>query len=649
MTIALNGSTLVTVDFSLDANKSASETVQQAANFINSQIQAQAGYGSDVKLATVDSTTGAIKLTGPADGAGTISASGAAAGKLGLTDASGAHTVAASGSAGNTVSVNLAGDNATSAVATGSAAAPTNIATGTSATMALNIDGTTVNANFANDVNAAGTAAALTSSTLGVSASSTTDVSALQGTAGTVSTAKLGTLGVDTVVNVQAGNQAAIATVTGTKPAGVTSDTLGTVNLASFAAAAATITTSLGSASDPDLTGLDLSQFAATKATAVGGTLGTDANSAVDLSAFKATAATTTGTQSLATSGLDLTAYQATRASYTGTSVAASGSADMTGSLSGLGNSLIISVGTGSGTITHAIDIHGAANLQAVADDINNDTGGGGLNNGTNKITASVVNGALKLTNDATNTTAGANNTIGIVANDASLAVGLSTSGQIANTTASGVDATKLDLTVSTLGTTEAKSVGTTLTDDAGLTTALNACAATLDITLDHLPTVHVAVANLTSFVAVQGAIGAALHAVDSSYLADGTDVVLRQRCRRYNDPQQDPGHIGQPHHCCQRGQDRAGPGGHHQRHGNHGLRDAQPRRQRPDGCCRHRRSNQRRGGGDGRNQNFCQRRHGQHGWNHHSCGQHHGFCERRQCDKQRALHCSGPDLGQRQ
>ena len=89
MTIALNGSKSVTVDFSLDANKSASETVQQAANFINSQIQAQAGYGSDVKLATVDSATGAIKLTGPADGAGTISASGTAAGKLGLTDALG--------------------------------------------------------------------------------------------------------------------------------------------------------------------------------------------------------------------------------------------------------------------------------------------------------------------------------------------------------------------------------------------------------------------------------------------------------------------------------------------------------------------------------------------------------------------------------
>ena len=77
-----------------------------------------------------------------------------------MTDASGAHTVAASGSAGNTVSVNLAGGDATGAIATGSAAAPANVATGTSATMALNIDGTTVNANFANDVNAAGEAAA---------------------------------------------------------------------------------------------------------------------------------------------------------------------------------------------------------------------------------------------------------------------------------------------------------------------------------------------------------------------------------------------------------------------------------------------------------------------------------------------------------
>ncbi len=522
MTIALNGSTSVNVDFSLDANKSASETVQQAANFINSQIQSQAGYGSDVKLATVDSASNTIKLTGPADGAGTISASGTAAGKLGLTDASGAHTVAASGSAGNTVSVNLAGGDATSAIATGSAAAPTNIATGTSATMALNIDGTTVNANFANDVNAAGAAAALTSTALGVSAASTTDVSALQGTAGTVSTAKLGTLGVNTVVNVQAGNQAAIATVTGTKPATVTDDTHGTVDLTSFAAAKATVTTSLGSVSDPDLSALNLNQFDATAAKAVGGTLGTDANSAIDLSAFKATAATTTSTVSLPTSGLDLSAYKATEASYTGTSVAASGTADMSGSLTGLGNSLSISIADGTVSRSNSINISSAGTLQDVADLVNNDAtlnaGGAGT-----FVHATVVNGALKLDNVSPAMTAGAANTISIVANDASLAVGLSGAGQVTNTTSSGGNATTLNLTVSTLTTTQASITGSAIAGGATYSSALGADM--LHITMDNLAAVDVDITGATGTADVMSKIGVALHAVDSNYAVDGSDV----------------------------------------------------------------------------------------------------------------------------
>ena len=524
MSLTLNGSTSVTVDFALDSNKSGTETAQKAADFINSQIQAQAGYGSDVKLATVDSVTNAIVLAGPADGAGSISASGAAATALGLTQASGAVSVGPSGSVGNTVSVNLAGGDATSAMATGSMAAPLTVATGAK-TLALQIDGVSVNADFSMDLNGAGEVATLTGASLGASAASTANVSALQGAAGTLSTATLGVLGVNTTVDVQAGNQAAIATVTGSS---VSVNATTAVNLTAFVAMAATVTgAALGVIANPVLTGLNLAQFAATKATAVGGTLGTDVNSAVNLSAFAATAATTTGAVSLATSGLDLTAYQATRATYTGTSVAASGAADMTGSLSGLGNSLIISIGTGSGTITHAIDIHGAISLNAVASLINLDTGVGvGLNETSNKVTASVVNGALKLTNDATNTTAGVANTISIVANTASEAVGLSASGQIANTTAAGVAATKLDVTVATLGTTAATKVGTPRADDAALATAIGVLATTLNITLDNLPTVNVTLTGLTTFAAVKSAIGVALHAVDSSYLASGNDVV---------------------------------------------------------------------------------------------------------------------------
>jgi len=491
MTLTLNGNSTVTVNFGLDANQSGTETAQQAADFINNQIQTQAGYGSDVKLATVDSATNTIVLTGPPDGAGTISASGTAASALGLTAVSGATIVAASGSAGNTVSVNLAGDDATGAVATGTAAAAANIATGTN-TMELNIDGTAVNANFANDVNAAGTAAAFTSATLGSNgAASTVGLSSLQGTAASI--AGGGITGVTSpspsgTVNLS-GYAAVKAASTGTAIAGATSATAGSVDLSGFAATSASTTSAAlgtGGTADPTLSTL-LSGYAAKAATVTGGALGTSANTAVgagyalDVTQFAAAAASATGTTQLASTGLNLGAFAAQAAVMTGTAVAANDTA----TISALGNlnpadtsdNLIITVNDGTNTYTHAVNISGATNLDGVVSAINNDTT---LNaGGTHHVVASDANGVLTLTSggDLAGGATGAAKTITVAANNASLAVGLSTSGQIANSTAQGANYTGLQLTVDTPA--QAASATTGATANTGTSLNLSQFAAT--------------------------------------------------------------------------------------------------------------------------------------------------------------------------
>ncbi len=454
LTLALNGSTTpVTVDFTKDSNQGAAETLQQAANFINSQIQAQAGYGSDVQLATVNSATNTLKLSGPADGAGTIVASGAAASALGLSAASGANIVAASGSAGNTVSVNLAGGDATSALAAGSAAAPTNIATGTN-TLALKIDGVAVNANFANDANAAGSAAIVTSATLGASPSSTLNISALQGGVASISTGSLGSSGAASTVDVHTGFTAAAPTVTGTSIAA--NDTAATIDLTSFAAKAASVTgTALGVIADPTLNSLNLSQYAATAAIATGGSLGTDANSAVNLSAFAATAATTTSTKTLAATGLDFSAFGATSAVMNGTAVAP----DDTSSIAAVTS---LATGTPDGKLIingSILDLSGCTSLDSVVTQIGSDVAG---------VTASDANGVLTLTTTAT----GASATIDVAANSASKALGLAGASQIADSTQAGVDATKLSVTVDSTTKTFDLSGVTTL---AGIVSAINA------------------------------------------------------------------------------------------------------------------------------------------------------------------------------
>ena len=473
MTLTLNGSTTVTVDFTQDANQSGTESLQKAANFINSQIQSQAGYGSDVQMAIADTATNTIKLTGPADGAGTIMAAGIAADALGLSAAMNANIVAASGSAGNTVSVNLAGGDASGATITGSAAAPATIATGTN-TMAFSVDGTTVNADFSNDVNAAGTAAAFTSSPIGLNgAASTLDVSALQGGAATVTGS---VVGVSPASTLSLGGYAATqaqetgTNITGTSGTGASS----VVDLSGFVAtSASTVSAALGTGgtANPTITSL-VSGFAAKAAIVTGGAIGTSPatlvgpGQAIDVSQFAATKASASGTTQLASTGLDFSADNAKAAVMSSSSAVAANGTDTVSALAGLdptvsGNKLSISVSDGITTYAHTIDLHAAGNLNTVANDINTDTT---LNaGGTHHVVASVSNGELVLTSgaDLVGGATGVQNTITVAANAASQVLNLSTPGQIGNSTAQGANYAGLQLTVDTAAT-PAATTGTT-------------------------------------------------------------------------------------------------------------------------------------------------------------------------------------------
>jgi hypothetical protein len=187
--------TSVNVNFSLDANKATNESLANVVKYINSQVNAAMGWGSNVQLATVSGSNGSstINLTDPyADSSSTISVqSNTTATALGLTgSATGTDAV------GNTVTVNLAGGDATAATATStaSATAMTNgILTSGGGTVNFTIDGQAVSANFANDTTLvggiaanAGTAAVLTGSQLGPLPSSQINLSSLQAQAASV-------------------------------------------------------------------------------------------------------------------------------------------------------------------------------------------------------------------------------------------------------------------------------------------------------------------------------------------------------------------------------------------------------------------------------------------------------------------------------
>jgi flagellin len=164
-TLALNvNGTAVSVNFGNDANKSATESWQNVVNYINSQVDAQMGWGSDVKLAQITpSTSGAtssITLTDPyADSNSTVTVTTGSA-LLGLATN---QTATGTGPVGNTVTLNLAGGNATAATVTGGNTVGPNVNTATGS-LTFSIDGTTVNAAL---TNAGATAAAVTGSSFG--------------------------------------------------------------------------------------------------------------------------------------------------------------------------------------------------------------------------------------------------------------------------------------------------------------------------------------------------------------------------------------------------------------------------------------------------------------------------------------------------
>jgi flagellin len=176
--LALNvNGTAVSVDFTKDANKGATESLANVANYINSSVNAAMGWGSDVKVATVTGAgaTSQLVLTDPmananstltvtADGTGTTNTSSSFV--LGLSTTNGeVSTSTGTGAVGNTVTVNLAGGDATAASTTGTANLSTGVDTtgGLSAngangtggnSLSFSINGTGATALFANDTNA---------------------------------------------------------------------------------------------------------------------------------------------------------------------------------------------------------------------------------------------------------------------------------------------------------------------------------------------------------------------------------------------------------------------------------------------------------------------------------------------------------------
>jgi flagellin len=165
------------------------ETLSQVASYINSQVNATMGWGSSVNLASIAGTgaNSTITLTDPyANSSSNLAvAAGATGVALGLTTS--LHPTASStgtGSAASTVTLNMAGGDAKSAAYTSATPAAATINTAV-ANAALNftVDGKTVNANFANDVNSAGTAAILTGNTV---SSAGVNTSALQAKGATV-------------------------------------------------------------------------------------------------------------------------------------------------------------------------------------------------------------------------------------------------------------------------------------------------------------------------------------------------------------------------------------------------------------------------------------------------------------------------------
>ena len=188
LTLHVNG-TAVNVNFANDSNNTTTESWGNVAAFIDDQVNKAMGWGSDVQLASV-SGGNKLVLTDPyADTSSTLKVdSGTAATALGLTD----NTLKTGTDAvGNTVTVNLAGGDATSASYTSQAVAA-NLTTGINtrtggSTVTFTIDGKSASADFSLDTNNVGSAAVLTGAKIGADQTATVNTAALQVQAASVS------------------------------------------------------------------------------------------------------------------------------------------------------------------------------------------------------------------------------------------------------------------------------------------------------------------------------------------------------------------------------------------------------------------------------------------------------------------------------
>ncbi len=199
LSLSVNG-TAVSVNFANDANKGATETLANVAKYINSQVNSAMGWGSNVQTAQVTGSglTSALKLVDPyANSASTLSltpdggSDGASTStQLGLTAHynSVAPTATGTDGIGNTVTLNMAGGDATAAAYT-SGAASANINTSVAnAALNFSIDGQTVTAAFSADANHVGTASVFTGNAVG----STVNTGALAAQAGVFTGGALG-------------------------------------------------------------------------------------------------------------------------------------------------------------------------------------------------------------------------------------------------------------------------------------------------------------------------------------------------------------------------------------------------------------------------------------------------------------------------
>jgi flagellin len=182
LNLTVNG-TAISINFANDANQATNESVANVVKYINNQIDEAMGWGTNVQVAKVTTGTSGtattLTLTDPiADSDSTLTVTHAG---LGFTAT---QTATGTGAPGNTVTLNMAGGDATAATFTGSAGSSS--AAG-GASLGFTIDGNSFTATLAS---ATTTAAAVTGTALGASA--TVNTNALLATSGTYTGAALG-------------------------------------------------------------------------------------------------------------------------------------------------------------------------------------------------------------------------------------------------------------------------------------------------------------------------------------------------------------------------------------------------------------------------------------------------------------------------